>query len=244
MRVSRLFTDQPLNINDSVFLDEKQSHYIRHVLRLKSQQPIILFNGYEELDYHACILKIGKKVELQIENRVITQKEPPIKITLFQALSKNEHCDLTIQKCTELGVSSIIIFNSQRTQIPLKSSKIEKKLMHWKRIAQSACEQSGRSIVPTIEFISRFDSTLEHPASSQRIMLDFEGLSIKQELEQLEIDSIDLLLGPEGGLTTEEITLAHQHKFNKVRLGPRVLRTETAAITAVSLIQMLAGDLN
>lgn len=244
MRISRLFTEQSLTINDYVSLNDKQSHYLTHVLRLKAQQSIILFNGYSEFDYLAQITKVGKKNELLVKESYTTNNESPIEISIFQALSKNEHMDFMVQKCTELGVNSIIIFNSQRTQTPLKNNKIEKKISHWKRIAQSACEQCGRSIVPSIMFVSKFDTALMHQSAQQRLMLDFEGIAINNVLNNSKYQSIDLLLGAEGGLTTVEIELAQQQNFKKTRLGPRVLRTETAAISAVSLIQMLLGDLN
>lgn len=244
MRLSRLFTEQSIKVNESITLNDKQSHYLSHVLRLKAEQNVIIFNGLSEMDYSAKIIKTGKRVELRIEESYVTNNESPISITIFQALSKNEHIDLMIQKCTELGVNSIIIFNSRRTQIPLKNSKVDKKHIHWHRIAQNACEQCGRSIVPNIQFIPHFDSALTHQKSINRIMLDFEGIAINKALETNQKNSIDLLLGAEGGLTMDEIYLAQQHDFKKVRLGPRVLRTETAAISAVSLIQMLQGDLN
>lgn len=245
MRTSRLFTSQSLSINERIFLDDKKSHYVTHVLRLKPQHLITLFNGLEECDYSANIEKTGKKVELTIKEKVSTHVESPLNTTIFQALSKNDHIDLMIQKCTELGVNSIVIFNSERTQIPLKNNKLDKKLAHWQQIAYSACEQCGRSITPAITFYTQLDTALKSVTSAKkRLILDFNGEPIQKLLKPQKENQIDLLIGAEGGLSDSEINLAKQHDFSGIRLGPRVLRTETASISALSIIQMLSGDLN
>ncbi len=244
MRRARLFTEQIINVNSTIILDDKKSHYLTHVLRLKEQQSFILFNGLDQFDYHAKICNLGRSVELFIEDKMTTHNESQLHTSIYLALSKNEHIDLSIQKCTELGVTSIIIFNSEHTQTPLKKTKLDKKLLHWQRVAQSACEQCGRSIVPTVQFIPRFTDALQIEPSRVRIMLDFEGEPIKNIMNSSKLLNIDILLGAEGGLSDNEIQLAKQSGFIKVRLGPRILRTETAAITAMSLIQMLSGDLS
>ena len=244
MRVSRIYTDQPLSALLAVSLEAQKSHYITQVLRLKVNQTLILFNGIDPYNYTAKITKLGKSVDVFIESVSATQFESPIQTTLYQALSKNEHIDLSIQKCTELGVNAVVIFNSERTQIPLKKSKVDKKLLHWQRIAQSACEQCGRSIVPSIQFMPKFSNTLELTASKLRILLDFEGAAIETAINTAKPSGIDILLGAEGGLSNNEILLAAQCNFTKVRIGPRILRTETAAISAMSLVQLLAGDFN
>jgi len=243
MRSSRLFTNQPLQALQTITLDSQQSHYITHVLRLKKNQPLILFDGITPYDYPAIIINSGKKVVLFIEKRLKNINESPLNTRVFQALSKKEHIDLTIQKCTELGVSSIIIFNSVHTQNLLKPNRLEKKQCHWKRIAQSACEQCGRSIVPTITFHPNLSIALTEHLATLQLMLDFEGSSILELLDHKKLNSIDILLGAEGGLSKEEIQFAQDNNFKKARLGPRVLRTETAAIAAMSLIQLLSGDL-
>ncbi len=244
MRISRLFIDQSLDVHTTVSVDIKKSHYLTQVLRLKKGQSIILFNGLSEHDYSAQIHSIGKTVTLSIEKKLPTNKESTLKTTLFQALSKNEHMDFMIQKCTELGINSIIIFNSERTQIPLKAQKYDKKQLHWQRIAQSACEQCGRSIVPNIEFFPKLADALSLVSSNTRIMLDFNGMPITHIINTQTKHNVDILLGAEGGLSPPEIQTAEHCFFKKVRLGPRILRTETAATTALSLIQMLTGDLN
>ncbi len=249
MRIPRLFTNQPLNHGLSVDLAAKQSHYLTHVLRAKPSQSIILFNGLSQHDYLADIIKIGKTVELKIVDNVVTTNESALNISIIQALSKNDHMDIMIQKCTELGVNSINIFNSDRSQIPVKANKLDKKLDHWNRVAQSACEQCGRSIIPSINFftdiyLAATNSTMSNSATAINIMLDFDGSNIKQHVEEKSIKSVNILLGAEGGLSLDEIKFAESMGFSKVRLGPRVLRTETAAIAAKALMQMLIGDLD
>jgi len=243
MRISRLFTQQELKPGTSTTLDSKQSHYLTHVLRVKPSQSIILFNGLSQHDYISRVITTGKSVEVDIIEHIKTHLESPLDITITQALSKNEHMDIMLQKCTELGVKSFIIFNSERTQQPIKSNKLDKKLAHWQRTIQSACEQCGRSMTPSITFFSNIYTAVPHSTSELRIMLDFDGTALQQHLAANDKSPINILLGAEGGLSNAEIGLAESVNFVKARLGLRVLRTETAAITATSLIQMLKGDL-
>lgn len=243
MRKTRIFTDQALSIGESCTLSSKASHYLSHVLRLKTSNDVIVFNGKTEHDYLAKLIKVGKKVDIEVFDKLKTRMESPIAINLFQAISKNDHLDLTLQKCTELGIKSFILFNSNRTQNPIKPSQLSKKLLHWQGIVQSACEQCGRSIVPTIHFYPSLSALQQHEAQNTRIILDFMGQDVRKALAP-EASNIDILLGAEGGFNKDELTVAVSNQFKTVRLGPRVLRTETAAIAAVSLIQFLVGDLN
>lgn len=243
MRISRLFTAQTLEQGLSIVLDKASSHYLSRVLRLKTGQTVTLFNGLSPHDYLAEIIQIDKAVTLNVISCQQNAKEPELHIAVYQALSKNEHMDIMLQKCTELGVSEFHIFNSERTQIPLKSSKLDKKYLHWSKVIQSACEQCGRSLLPKVHFHSKFTDLQQLKASPVRLMLDFEGESLSHMLNAKQ-PSIDIILGAEGGLTKTEIKHCMDMGFKAARLGPRVLRTETAAISAVSLVQMLAGDLN
>jgi len=243
MRISRLYTQQELSQGTSISLGTKASHYLTHVLRAKPSQSIILFNGFSQHDYLAHVVKTGKIVALDIVEQIETFKESGLNISISQALSKNDHMDMMIQKCTELGVNAFNIFNSARTQIPLKANKLDKKLAHWNQVAQSACEQCGRSIIPSIQFFPDIYSAISETSTEFKIMLDFEGSPIAQQFQNNSVKSINILLGTEGGLAPDEINFAETKCFSKVRLGSRVLRTETAAITATALVQMLIGDL-
>ncbi|MBL7003655.1 MAG: 16S rRNA (uracil(1498)-N(3))-methyltransferase [Gammaproteobacteria bacterium] len=243
MRTSRLFSPVELLQGAIVQLDAKQSHYLSKVLRLKTGEKVIFFDGVSHFDYQAVIIEIGKKVSVEIESKQPNHKESPLDIAIYQALSKSEHIDLTLQKCTELGVNSFTIFNSERTQNHLKSKVLEKKLKHWESVIQSACEQCGRSITPKIKFSANLNSVLEQTGTRQLYLLDFLGKPIQQALKNEDLNSVGILLGAEGGLSNSEIQLAEQSGFKKIYLGSRVLRTETAAMTATALFQLLKGDL-
>lgn len=244
MRLSRLYTDQALSVGESCALADKPSHYVSHVLRLKPQQHIIVFNGQSEHDYLAQLIKTGKKVQFEIIDKISTSMESNFGLHIYQAISKSDHLDFTLQKCTELGVKQFILFNSGRTQHPIKQLQLRKKMMHWQAVAQSACEQCGRSITPSIHFYSDLSTAMQHKAQKNRLLLDFDGEDIRPKLTSGSTQ-IDVLLGPEGGLNNQEIQLLlNQSQFKAISLGPRTLRTETAAIVACSIIQCLVGDLN
>jgi 16S rRNA (uracil1498-N3)-methyltransferase len=150
--------------------------------------------------------------------------------------------DWMIQKTTELGISKISLFNAERTQSPLKSTQLEKKLAHWQRIVISACEQSGRALLPEIRFHSHLQQALAASIIEFKLLLDFDGGSLVSAL-QTPCAAVSVLLGPEGGLSQSEIELAKSADFTPVRLGPRVLRTETAATAALTIVQATLGDL-
>jgi 16S rRNA (uracil1498-N3)-methyltransferase len=153
--------------------------------------------------------------------------------------------DWMIQKTTELGVKRISIFNALHSQIPLKPRQTEKRLTHWQAVAIKACEQSGRHRLPQISFYHTLTELLDEPAKRGiGLLLDFEGDSLQDfAVKQNTVQLISLLVGPEGGLAESEIKLARDSGFDSVRLGPRVLRTETAATTALAIVQSMWGDI-
>lgn len=244
IRVHRLFIPQVLKIGLEVKLDSAQSHYLKRVLRAESGHIVVLFNGQAELNYPAKILELGKLISLKVVDQISTELESKLNIHLILALSKNEHLDYSLQKCTELGVTQFDLFNSERTQSHLKQKQIEKKMTHWNGVIQSACEQCGRSKTPLIFFHPNLDKALS-PISdkSKGLVLDFAGENFKAIISSITGENIHILLGAEGGLTETEIKLAEQNNYQKVTLGPRVLRTETAASSAVTALGILLGDM-
>ncbi len=244
MRLSRLFTDTPLDINVSVDLPLASSHYINHVLRLKNGQEITLFNGRETVDYLAKIQISSKKVTVTPVSRIKNNPESPLKSILFQAIGKPEHIDFIIQKATELGISEIHLFNSQRTQTHIKGARLEKKMAHWRTVMINACEQCGRNILPLLFFHRGFDNCIEIAENSNKLILDFNGIPIKKLNDQFNPKlPFTMLVGAEGGFTIEEILLARNAGFNQCILGPRTLRMETAAISIITVIQHYFGDM-
>lgn len=238
MRKHRFFVATELSINDQLELDADTSHYISRVLRLNTEQIIYLFNnsGYE---FTANIINISRNnVTVNIINSATNNLESPLKINLAQVIAKGEKMDLVIQKATELGVSCLVPLYSERTQI-----KNTSKYDHWQKVAIAASCQSGRNYVPVISAPQNLTTWLEN-ADHTSLKLILSPDYTAQNLKTLKNSSteITLLIGPEGGFSLAEIDLAVKHNFTAINLGPRILRTETAGIAAIAILQALYGD--
>lgn len=243
MRISRVYTDAALVVGETISLDKSQSHYLKHVLRLKSGAALLLFNGRDEFDYEAMLIIDGKQVGALIGGVKPVNNESELKSEIMQGLGRPDHMDWVIQKTTELGVNRISIFNAERTQSPLKPALLEKKLAHWRGIAISACEQCGRTLLPQIRFHDSLDQAIMVSVIETRWLLDFDGPALASVLPA-RCTAVSILLGPEGGLSPAEIQLAKAAGFASAQLGPRVLRTETAAIAALAIAQATLGDMS
>jgi 16S rRNA (uracil1498-N3)-methyltransferase len=245
MRITRVHVDIELSVGTELVLPEAQTHYLKNVLRLKPGAALLLFDGKQPSDFHAVLTANGKKLGAAIESVTAIETESSLPIELLQGLGRADHMDWMIQKTTELGVNRIALFNAERTQSPLKSVKLEKKMQHWRSVAISACEQSGRALIPEIIFYRDVGEALAASTIDCKLLLDFSGGSLTSILQQRAQNTpIAILLGPEGGLNPAEIELAKSSGFAPVTLGPRVLRTETAAISATVIAQSVLGDLN
>ena len=244
MRISRIYTEETLSEGCTIKLDKAASSYLLKVLRLTEGTEVHLFNGMPVNDnygyYKATISSSGKQAEITTKQFIINNNQSPLKITLLQGISKGDHMDTTIQKAVELGVTEIIPIICERTVVNLKADRLDKKMRHWKGIATSACEQSGRNQLLCIQ----------QPVKFNDIQLkDGSGFILHPEspdsmLDSQQTESVSLLIGPEGGFTDNEMNQAIEKGFKAVKFGPRVLRTETAAIAAVSILQSQWGDLN
>jgi len=239
----RFFTDSPLAMNADIQLSESAAAHATRALRLNVGDNAIVFNG-DGYDY-ACTLTTVKKntVTATVTGANAINNESPLNITLLQGISSGDRMDFTIQKAVELGVKNIQPINSQRSVVKLTQERAEKRIEHWQNVAISACEQSGRAFVPKVlpplsleNWLSQnpYDNTL-------RILLNPVGAKHLAEIQKPE-SVIELLIGAEGGLSQAEIDLATSHNFQSIVLGPRILRTETAALTAISVMQSLWGD--
>lgn len=245
MRLSRIYLDSELEPAQRVELPADKAHYIKHVLRLKDRQNVLLFNGLNSVDYFSSIQLEGKKVFAYTESKRQKTNDSKLKIIVLQALGRSEHMDYVVQKATELGASHLKFFNAERTQSPLKNNRLEKKLVHWYNIAISACEQCNRNSIPSLSVSADLNLELLSSATSNRILLDAEGVGFDQLQGHFDsIHGFELLLGSEGGLTQNEIQFAQQQGFLACSLGPRVLRMETATSAIVTLVQQAFGDLN
>lgn len=241
MRVSRIYTASELQADTSVILDEKASHHLSKVLRQKIGDALILFNG-DGQQYPATITAIDKKhVTASTSTASAPVTESPLHIHLGIGVSKGDRFDWVLQKSTELGVNHITPLLTERTEFKLKADRLEKKLLHWQQILISACEQCGRNIIPTIHPPALINSWCDSIQADKKFVLhhrSHQGLSPADKAE-----STALLIGPEGGLSDSEIHYAEQQQFQALTLGPRVLRTETAPIVAISILQSVWGDL-
>lgn len=244
MSLSRIFLNADLEIGQCVELPTATTHYVKNVLRLKNDQKIVLFNNQLSTEYVANIELHNKHVFARILSSEITQVDSPLKTTLIQAVGKPDHVDLLIQKATELGISQVFLFNSERTQTHLKSARLKKKLAHWKGIMISACEQCGRNTLPKLSFKPDLQTCLKAVEKSNKIVLDFNGVSIRS-IKQIVNPELpfSMLIGPEGGLSPTEIQQANNANFTACTMGPRILRMETAAISILNIIQHYFGDM-
>jgi len=245
MRITRVHVEDELVVGAEYVLAQAQTHYLKHVLRLKPGAALTLFDGRQSMDFHAVLTADGKKLGARIESATAIKTESDLFVALIQGLGRADHMDWMIQKTAELGVSRIALFNAERTQTPLKPAQLEKKMQHWHSVAISACEQSGRTIIPEITFQRDLGRAIATPTIDCKLLLDFNGDSLTSVLQQRSPSMpLAILLGPEGGLNPAEIEHAKSTGFAPVTLGPRVLRTETAAITALAIAQSLVGDMS
>lgn len=242
MRNPRIHTSAPLQAGQTVTLDDSAAHHVGKVLRMQPGQPLVLFNG-DGNNYPSELDEVGKK---QVTARVLdaepSASEPRLKIVLGQVISKGDRMDYAVQKSTELGVDTIVPLTSERCDVRLKGDREDKRIRHWQQVAISAAEQCGRATVPTITPLSTLSDWFEQSRCCDvRLVLHHRS---DQALEQLDhpASGVALLVGPEGGLSEGEIAMAQDQGFRPTTLGPRVLRTETAPVAALTLCQWLWGD--
>jgi 16S rRNA (uracil1498-N3)-methyltransferase len=240
MKNPRTYQNTTLDIGCDIELEEIAAHHLTRVLRLKHGDNIRVFNG-NGYEYPADLVLQGKKVFAHINERLMVDRESSLNITLMQGISKGDRMDTCIQKAVELGVNKIIPVICQRTVVNLKADRREKKLRHWRGIIISACEQSGRNILPELTSISSLAEALTQSDNGLKLTLDPAAKTSFKSFK-LESNAITLLIGPEGGLTQSEIDLSVQNHFNATHLGKRILRTETAAIASIAALQTLWGD--
>lgn len=239
---TRIHTGQTLTEGSEIALDESASHHVATVLRMKAGASLMLFNG-KGGEYAAEILRVEKKaVHLRIGRHFAVARESALRITLAQCVSKGERMDYTLQKAVELGVSCIVPLISERSVVKLDAERWDKKQQHWQEIARSAAEQSGRTVIPLVEPVVKLVHWLDQARVQRlRLMLDPQGTASLRGLEPPQ-GAVSLLVGPEGGLSDPELHAAGQHGFVGLRMGPRVLRTETAGVAALAAMQALWGD--
>lgn len=240
MRIPRIFTEQSLSSGATVALEEGPSRHVGKVLRMQAGRELILFNGLGG-QYHATITLAGKKVvEVEVGEFSADNKNSPLDIELAIGLSKGDRFDFVLQKATELGVSKITPLFTERSEVKLNAERLEKKMASWQQIIIAACEQCQLNIIPSLAAPQKLETWLGSCDSELKLVLHHRSDGALADISQP--DSLALLIGPEGGLSAEEINQAQASDCRALTLGPRVLRTETAPIAAVSLAQYLWGD--
>jgi len=241
MRVPRLYTRQSLAVGQSVVLEQAPSHHLLRVLRLQTGDRVLVFNG-EGNEYRATLEGAdGKLARLRLGDESEPERESNLHISLGQGVSRGERMDLVVQKAVELGVQAITPLWTHRSQVQLSGQRLDKRLSHWRGVVQAACEQSGRVHLPTLNNAARLADWLRAPLDNAAgIVLDPEADMTLHELGRR--DRVRVLIGPEGGFDTEEVECAVMAGYQRVRLGPRILRTETAALATLSALQTLWGD--
>lgn len=222
-------------------LEAGAAHHLVQVLRLKPGQQVILFNG-DGHEFGASLVEIGKRsARLRLLQRSEAEPEPPLAIHLGLGLSRGERMDLAVQKSVELGVQAITPLFTEHCGVRLSSQRVDRRLSHWRGIAVSASEQSGRCRLPTLESPVLLSCWLAQSGTESGIMLDHRSSTSLDQIPR-PTGRVRLLAGPEGGLSEQERLLARNNGFSAARLGPRVLRTETAPLAAIAAVQMLWGD--
>lgn len=222
-------------------LCEDAANHAGKVLRMQAGEALELFNG-DGNNYAAVIIEVGKKqMVVDIQSSSENPIESPLKLHLGQGISRGDRMDFAIQKAVELGVSEITPLFTERCGVKLDADRLEKKREQWQKIVISACEQSGRSVVPPVHQPVTLEKWLGQPDNCLKLTLDpWTSATIKQLSPT---DRLRLVIGPEGGFSDREVAATTLAGFQPVRLGPRVLRTETAALTAIAALQLQLGDL-
>lgn len=240
-RIPRIHTPQRLASQAGVTLDEEAAHHVGRVLRLGPGDPLVLFDGRGG-EYSARISHADRKtVRAQVEEYRDVERESPLRITLYQGISRGKRMNYTLQKAVELGVYSIVPVETARSVTGLQDQG-QKASQRWQRIVRSAAEQSGRTRIPAVEEILPFTRILDLPSGSHALVMTQYAETGPEALDSAPED-LRVLIGPEGGLTDHEVKLARKAGYRGLRMGPRTLRTETAGVVILSILQNRWGDL-
>lgn len=244
MSLTRLFADVPLAGRERVTLGTDAARYVGRVLRARRGDLLAVFDGNGGA-YRAAVVRITKsELELELGEFESNEVESPLALRLIQGVSRGDRMDTVVQKATELGVTRLTPLASAFSVVRLDAERTAKRLGHWRKVAASACEQCGRNRLPAIDAPAALPAVAgePHDPETTRLML-VPGASTRLDDLPATCTKLELLIGPEGGLSPEEQTLAMEAGFTPTTLGPRILRTETAAIAALTLAQARWGDL-
>lgn len=241
MRTTRIYTEQPLTAHTVIELGKDAARHLVTVLRMKSGDSVSLFNGEGGEFPGEIVSATPKSVTVQLAGHDSSDRESPLKTLLGIGISRGDRFEWVLQKATELGVTEIFPLYTERTEVKLRGEREEKKQRHWQQIMISACEQCGRNRIPVLHSPLNLRDWLATTADIKLLLHHRSDLSL-QSLSGIKPASAALLIGPEGGLSEAEIQLGLDTGFQALTLGPRVFRTETAPIAALSIFQGMWGD--
>lgn len=245
MTTPRVFIETPLSSGATIGLPEGPFRHLVQVLRMQAGAALVLFDGRGG-EYRASLETVAKRAAtVTIGAHCDVDRESSLDLTLVQGISKGERMDFTLQKAVELGVRRIVPLNTERCNVHLDAERQEKRREHWRGVIVSACEQSGRTRVPVLEPVQSLAAYLASASSAMRFVLDPQAdRSLAAAAAAApQGQALALIVGPEGGLSPSELQLAARSGVPGVRLGPRVLRTETAGLAALAVLQAVRGDL-
>ena len=242
MGLPRIFIQHPLKTGILLELEEAPAHHLTRVLRLDTGSEVSLFNG-DGREYRSRLTRIGRgTAQVEVLDRSDPEQPPRLPIHLGLGLSKGERMDLAVQKSVELGVTAITPLITDRCVVRLPPQRMAKREEHWRGIIFSACGQSGRNLIPNLHPACSLEAWLKTVDGAAGLLLDHRSSHTLDQLQEPPAAGLSLLAGPEGGLSDKERSMATDAGFTGIRLGPRVLRTETAPLAAIAAVQMLWGD--
>lgn len=243
MRQTRIFIDSTLTAGQTLPLPAEAANHVQRVLRLRAGASLLLFNGRGG-EYSATLLRADRDATIaQVDTHHAGDRESPLRLTLLQGVSRGERMDTIVQKATELGVTRILPVLTEFSVVKLDADAAAKRRAHWRAIAIGACEQSGRNRLPELAEVSDYAPALAAAAAGPGMRVLLAPDAPQSLATAAHGGDITLLVGPEGGLSERERLLAERAGFVSCRMGPRVLRTETAPLAALALLQGLLGDL-
>lgn len=241
MRTIRCHVEAPLAVGAAVELDGQAAAHLVRVLRLGPGDTLVLFNG-DGRDYGARLLEAGKRgARAEVLSAREAGRESPLRLTLAQGLARGEKMDWVLQKATELGVAAIAPVLTERTEVRLDGERTDKRLAHWRGVVSAACGQCGRARLPALAEPRPLADYAAAETAPLRLALDPDGALTLDTLP--DADAIALVVGPEGGLSPRDLAALRAAGFHGLRLGPRILRTETAGLAAIAALQARRGDL-
>lgn len=242
MRIPRIYTSQHLLAGHEVVLPEQAGEHVARVLRLDRGHPVILING-DGREYDAQLASLAKRsVTALVTASRDVDRETILKVTLVQSIARGEKMDWILQKATELGVSRIVPVVTERTEVKLDEDRAERRMNHWTSVIASACEQSGRTTLPSLAPPQRIDRWLAAlDDRTVKLALVPDGNTSLKEISVAAYGAT-IVVGPEGGLSDQDVAMLSHANFVGLKLGPRILRTETAGVAALAALQALYGD--